>query len=53
MLATAAHAGSPFLTDDPEPTETGHWEIYAPVFAAEGSGSAFQGSFGAEINMVR
>jgi hypothetical protein len=50
MLATAAHAGPPFLTDDPEPTETGHWEIYAPLFEAEGSGNDTQGSIGAEIN---
>ena len=50
MLASAAHAGPPFLTDDPEPTETGHWEIYAPLFEAEGSGNDVQGSFGAEIN---
>jgi hypothetical protein len=26
--AVPAHAGPPFVTDDPEPTETGHWEIY-------------------------
>jgi hypothetical protein len=50
LLATSARAGPPFLTDDPEPTETGHWEIYAPLFEAEGSGNDFQGSFGAEIN---
>jgi len=50
VLATTAEAGPPFLTDDPEPTETGHWEIYAPLFEAEGSGSDVQGSFGAEIN---
>lgn len=50
LAATAAQAGPPFLTDDPEPTETGHWEIYAPLFEAEGSSSDFQGSFGAEIN---
>jgi len=25
---TAALAGPPFLTDDPEPTDTGHWENY-------------------------
>lgn len=50
LLATAAQAGPPFLTDDPEPTETGHWEIYAPLFEAEGSGNDFEGSFGAEIN---
>lgn len=31
LLAPAtAWAGPPFLTDDPEPTETGHWEIYGP-----------------------
>lgn len=50
MLAAPADAGPPFLTDDPEPTATGHWEIYAPLFEAEGSGNDFQGSFGAEIN---
>ena len=50
LLTTTAQAGPPFLTDDPEPTETGHWEIYAPLFEAEGSGNDFQGSFGAEIN---
>lgn len=28
-LATPAFAGPPYLTDDPVPTDTGHWEIYA------------------------
>jgi len=45
-----AVAGPPFLTDDPEPTDTGHWEIYAPLFEAEGSGQDFEGSLGAELN---
>ena len=27
--ATPAFAGPPYLTDDPVPTDTGHWEIYA------------------------
>ena len=27
-LPGAAWAGPPFITDDPEPTDTGHWEIY-------------------------
>ncbi|MEO7551855.1 MAG: transporter [Croceibacterium sp.] len=49
-LPVAASAGPPFLTDDPEPTDTGHWEIYAPFFAAEGSGQDFGGALGAEIN---
>lgn len=44
------HAGPPFLTDDPEPTEPGHWEIYAPEFDADGKGADFDGSFGAELN---
>ena len=28
-VATPALAGPPYLTDDPAPTDTGHWEIYA------------------------
>jgi len=28
MLARPAAAGPPFVTDDPEPTDFGHWEIY-------------------------
>jgi hypothetical protein len=27
-LATTAHGGPPFVTDDPEPVEYRHWEIY-------------------------
>ncbi|HWE47189.1 MAG TPA: transporter [Caulobacteraceae bacterium] len=27
-LASPAFAGPPFITDDPEPTDQGHWEIY-------------------------
>lgn len=45
-----ASAGPPFLTDDPEPTETGHWEIYAPLMEASGRGKEFAGSAGAELN---
>jgi hypothetical protein len=50
VIPAAASAGPPFLTDDPEPTDFGHWEIYAPLFEAEGSGDDFEGAFGAEIN---
>jgi hypothetical protein len=46
----AAWAGPPFLTDDPEPTETGHWEIYAPALDAAGRGGDYDGAFGAELN---
>jgi hypothetical protein len=46
----SAFAGPPFLTDDPEPTETGHWEIYAPLMEGEGRGAQYQGSVGTELN---
>jgi hypothetical protein len=46
----AAVGGPPFLTDDPEPTDTGHWEIYAPLGEAEGRRGRFAGTAGAEIN---
>jgi hypothetical protein len=50
LLPQVARAGPPFLTDDPEPTQTGHWEIYAPRLVAEGAGADFEGALGAEIN---
>ena len=28
LLATPAHAGPPFVTDDPEPVDFQHWEVY-------------------------
>ena len=49
-LPMPASAGPPFLTDDPEPTDTGHWEIYAPLVAAAGLGRNYDGAFGAELN---
>lgn len=49
-LAAPAAAGPPFLTDDPEPTDTGHWEIYGPVVEAEGRGGDVEGSLAAEFN---
>jgi hypothetical protein len=50
LAPTAAWAGPPFLTDDPEPTEAGHWEIYAPLIEGEGLGSDYEGSVAAEFN---
>ena len=49
-IPASALAGPPFLTDDPEPTETKHWEIYAPVVEASGRGADFEGSTGIELN---
>jgi hypothetical protein len=44
-----AVAGPPFLTDDPQPTDTGHWEIYnyAQGSVAEG---ALNGEAGLDLN---
>ncbi|HEV2594973.1 MAG TPA: transporter [Sphingomicrobium sp.] len=47
--ATAASAGPPYLTDDPEPTETGHWEIYG-FTAGEGQGSSLDEDLGLDLN---
>jgi hypothetical protein len=45
----AALAGPPYLTDDPEPTDTGHWEIYNFVQAAR-TPADFGGEAGLDLN---
>ena len=50
LICHAAFAGPPFLTDDPEPTDLGHWEIYGPQLEAEGRSRTFEGTAGAELN---
>jgi hypothetical protein len=47
--AAPALAGPPYLTDDPVPTDTGHWEIYA-FTAAEGRGSTLDDESGLDLN---
>ncbi|TMJ14760.1 MAG: hypothetical protein E6G94_08865 [Alphaproteobacteria bacterium] len=48
-FASAAAAGPPYVTDDPEPTEPGHWEVY--LFAgADGAHGAWDGAAGADLN---
>ena len=49
MSATAALAGPPYATDDPEPTQTGHWEIYL-FGAGSGDHGRFAGETGADLN---
>lgn len=52
LLAAAAppaFAGPPYLTDDPEPTEPGHWETFA-FTDGDGHGSSFDGDAGLDIN---
>jgi hypothetical protein len=51
LTATAvpAFAGPPYLTDDPVPTDTGHWEIYA-FTAGEGERSTVDADAGFDLN---
>ena len=47
--AAPAFAGPPYLTDDPVPTETGHWEIYG-FTAGEGRKSTLDADVGFDFN---
>jgi hypothetical protein len=47
--ATAAYGGPPYLTDDPVPTETGHWEIYG-FTVGEGHRSSLDEDLGLDLN---
>lgn len=51
MLAApdAARAGAPFITDDPEPVDPGHWEIF--LFSAGAVGSNDASGFGPAIEI--
>ena len=47
--ATPAVAGPPYLTDDPVPTDLGHWEIYS-FTAGEGHRSELDADAGLDLN---
>ncbi|MEO7241048.1 MAG: hypothetical protein ABIW16_06570, partial [Sphingomicrobium sp.] len=49
LSASAAVAGPPYDTDDPEPTELGHWEIYA-FTGADGRHGDVDGVAGFDLN---
>jgi len=49
LAATDASAGPPYVTDDPEPTDTGHWEIYNFVAASQTLGD-LAGEAGLDLN---
>jgi hypothetical protein len=49
VAATPALAGPPYLTDDPVPTDTGHWEIYA-FTSGEGHRSTLDADAGFDLN---
>ena len=44
-----ASAGPPYLSDDPEPTDPGHWEIYNFVTGLN-NGAGLSGSAGLDLN---
>lgn len=49
LVPQAARAGPPFVTDDPAPTEPGHWEIFAFAEGME-SRTETEGEAGLDIN---
>src|SRR3954447_10693453 len=49
LLPAAAIAGPPYQTDDPEPTELHHWEIYA-FGTADGRHGEVDGATGFDLN---
>lgn len=48
--AAPAWAGPPYVTDDPEPTDTGHWENYLYTESAHVMGGHDTPELGMEIN---
>jgi len=54
LAATAAWAGPPFVTDDPEPTDTGHWEVYSYISGSHVTGeTAGEGGFDLNYGPVK
>jgi hypothetical protein len=49
LPAVPAQAGPPYVTDDPQPTEPGHWEIFT-FAAAEGAHHGWDGELGIDLN---
>src|ERR1700685_4496853 len=45
-----ALAGPPYITDDPEPTDTGHWENYLYIESAQIGGQSHTLEEGIEVN---
>jgi hypothetical protein len=48
--ASPAIAGPPYVTDDPEPTDTGHWENYLFVEGTRAGGHFGGPPAGVELN---
>jgi hypothetical protein len=50
LSANPAHAGPPFRTDDPEPVEYQHWEVYGFTTGTEVRGDTAGIAAGVEVN---
>lgn len=50
LPASPARAGPPFLTDDPEPVDQGHWEVYGFSTAVHADGDTGGTLAGVEVN---
>ena len=49
LLASLASAGPPYVSDDPEPTDTGHYEIYL-FGSAQGGAQGIERNYGVDFN---
>ena len=49
LCACPVAAGPPYDTDDPEPTDTGQWELYLAT-SLDGLGDLYEGEEGLEVN---
>lgn len=49
VTTSTALAGPPYETDDPEPTDLGHWEIYN-FLTADGRAGVADGALGLDLN---
>jgi hypothetical protein len=50
VLGGSVEAGPPYVTDDPEPTDTGHWENYLYSQGASTASQSLRAQAGIEIN---
>jgi hypothetical protein len=50
VTASPSIAGPPYVTDDPEPTDTGHWENYLYIQSTHVAGQRDRPEPGIEIN---
>jgi hypothetical protein len=49
LPVASAHAGPPYVTDDPEPTDRGHWEVYGFASGMKIDGET-EGEAGLDLN---